>query len=70
MSEDHRNADSVLRDEDVPAERKGPKTDASERNGDDPIEEADLESFPASDAPGWNSGGDPVIIRHTGEARF
>jgi hypothetical protein len=68
MSEERRSPDEVLREEGLPAEQADPAIDEGTRTTDDPVEEADIESFPASDSPGWNSGGDPPIIRE-GSAR-
>ena len=69
MSEEHRSPDEVLRDEALPAEQDDPAVVEGTRTTSEAIEEADVESFPASDSPSWNSGGDPAIIRQGGERR-
>ncbi len=69
MSEEHRSPDETLREEGLPAEQDNPAADEGVQTTSDAIDEADSESFPASDSPSWNSGGDPVIIRDERERR-
>lgn len=66
MGEEHRSPDEALRDEGLLAEQDDPAIEEGERTISGAIDEADAESFPASDSPGWNSGGDPAIIREGG----
>jgi len=69
MSEEQRSPDEALREEGLPAERDDPAVEGAERTTSDAIDEADNESFSASDSPSWNSGGDPAIIREGDKRR-
>lgn len=64
MSE-RRSAEEVLAKEGLPSEGGQINEPTPDETTLDPVEEADLESFPASDSPAWGGKDDPVPAPRT-----
>jgi len=58
---ERRSAEGILAEEGLPSEGGEIEDTTPEEATTDPVAEADLESFPASDSPAWSGGDDPIL---------